>query len=187
MDELEIDLVKQAKKGSQIAFGQLYNKYKPMVESTARMYSKDQDDVDDLTSTVFIKVFKKLNTFVTNDSFEKWVKTIAINTCIDYTRKIKRDQVLVYVDNDENSIQLPSEDDDPEELLVRKEISQELADAKEILTEKQFEVMQLYYSEGYLYREIAEKLALPLGSVKSEIHRAKLKLNKVLTSNNKSQ
>lgn len=188
MEEKELILIEQAKKGCQKAFGQLYNKYQKMVAATVRMYAKDPYIVDDLINTVFIKVFKKLNLFVTNDSFEKWVKTIAINTCIDYTRVIKREQILISVDKNENAIQIKSLENIADEEIIESEKSDEIKKAYASLTDKQAEIVEMYYNEGYLYREIAKKLAIPIGTVKSELHRAKQKLKLVLTkSNNKSQ
>lgn len=188
MEESEIILIEQAKKGSQLAFGKLYDMYSNMVLGVARTYARDDDTAHDLTNTVFIKIYEKLSLFVTNDSFEKWVKTIAINTCIDYVRKMKRERTIVSVDSDDTQIQIESEDPNPLVKLLMAERSAELEMAYKVLTPKQFELINLYYIDGYLYREIADKLAIPLGTVKCELHRAKLKLKKSLTkSNNKSQ
>lgn len=184
MDDKELILIEQAKKGCQKAFEQLYNKYSKMVESTVRMYTKEPSIIDELKNTVFIKVFKKLNYFVTNDSFEKWVKTIAINTCIDYTRCKKREFKFISVDNDEFNIQLQSLYSSPDDNLIETETSSKFKEACKGLTKKQLSLIELYYIEGYLYREIAKKLALPIGTVKSELYRAKLKLKQLLTTSN---
>ena len=116
-----IDLVEQAKNGSQLAFTKLYNTYNKMVWFTIFNIVKNSDVTDDLVSIVFTKAYKKLDSYVNHISFEMWLKTIAVNASIDYIRRNKKEQLNNYVDEDESPIQLSDLEKSPEENLILKE------------------------------------------------------------------
>ena len=78
------ELIKQAKEGNQLAFTKLYEKYKQIIYVTIYRIVNNKDAADDLLSITFVKAFSKLDSYVTNISFEMWLKTIAINSSIDY-------------------------------------------------------------------------------------------------------
>lgn len=69
-----IDLIEQAKKGSQKAFSELYYRYKSNIWYTILNVVKNTDVADDLTSIVFTKAYEKLSTYVNHISFEMWLK-----------------------------------------------------------------------------------------------------------------
>ena len=83
------DLIKQAKEGKQIAFTKLYEKYKQTIYITIYRIVNNRDVADDLTSITFVKAFSKISSYVNNISFEMWLKTIAINSSIDYIPILK--------------------------------------------------------------------------------------------------
>ena len=116
-----IDLIEQAKKGSQKAFSELYYRYKSNIWYTILNVVKNTDVADDLTSIVFTKAYEKLSTYVNHISFEMWLKTIAVNASIDYIRRNKKEQLNNYVDEDESPIQLSDLEKSPEENLILKE------------------------------------------------------------------
>lgn len=182
MKEHEIQLVKQAKKGSQKAFEALYKLYKRPVLSTIYMYYQDKDIVDDILNITFTKAFKKLNKFVIHDSFKSWVKTIANNTCIDQKRKDKVQMVLQSVDDENNHYQFISEQLNAEESTILVDKQKHLKKCISQLPERQRKALTMFYFEGRLYREIAKLLAVPEGTIKSDISRARDKL-KIIINN----
>lgn len=180
MDENEILLVKQAKAGSKAAFNSLYKLYVYAVRYTIRQFYKQPEIIDDLINVTFIKAYKKLYTFVTTDSFKAWLCKIANNSCIDYKRK--KDKLKTQSLDDE-SLFIPITDTVPnaEDVVVRMEEVRNLQKCIKLLPKKQQVMLDLFYFEGKLYREIADMLALPLGTVQSDLNRAKHKLKKLLT------
>ena len=92
-------LIDQAKEGKQLAFTKLYNKYYNTVRYVTYNIVRNIDVADDLTSVAFTKAFMKIEKYVDNISFEMWLKTIAINTAIDFIRK-SRNEKNDYVDDD---------------------------------------------------------------------------------------
>lgn len=182
MEEHEIQLIKQAKKGCQRAFESLYKLYKPAVLSTISTYYQDEDRVSDILSIVFTKAFKKLNKFIVNDSFKSWIKTIANNTCIDYKRKDKQERILQSVDDEENSYQFISEQPNVEESTIQVETLKHLKRCISKLPKRQGKALSMFYFEGKLYREIAKELAIPEGTIKSDISRAREKLKSIINN-----
>lgn len=180
MTEKEINLVTQAKSGSKEAFNKLYTKYASSVRFTIRQFYTQPDMIDELMSITFVKAYKKLNTFVTNDSIRAWLCTIASNSCIDYQRK-KNKFKLLSLDDEGLFIPISTTVPNAEENMVRIEEVRKLHKCIKMLTSKQQKIINMFYFEGKLYREIADTLALPLGTVQSDLNRAKHKLKKLLT------
>lgn len=180
MTEKEIKLVEQAKRGSNVAFSRIYNSYVNSVRSTIHQFFKQPDIVDDLINITFIKAHKKLHTFVTNESLKSWLCTIATNSCIDYKRK--KDKFKVQSLDDEDSfLQVSTLVPNAEEDIIKKEEVRKLLECIKLLPKKQQQILNMFYFDGMLYREIADTLALPLGTVQSDLNRAKHKLKSLLT------
>ena len=87
-----INLVEQARNNEERAFTTLYNKYYTTVWFTVYNIVKNRDVTEDLISIVFTKAFKKLDLYTEHISFEMWLKTIAVNSSIDYIRKMKNEK-----------------------------------------------------------------------------------------------
>lgn len=175
MTEELINLVEQAKSGSERAFNKLYLQYKQTIWFTIYNIVKNRDIADDLVSVVFTKVYMKLESYVSHISFEMWLKTIAVNTSIDYIRRMKKEQLNNYVDDDESTIQLSDVERSPEEDLVLKEKLKIVLEAIPTLKTKYRELITARM-EGLSYKDIAEKLAMDELTVKSELNKARQKL-----------
>lgn len=176
------DLIKQAKEGKQIAFSKLYERFKKIIYLTIIKIVKNKDVADDLLSTTFVKAFTKLDSFVENISFEMWLKTIAINSSIDYVRHYKKDSGLYWIDDDENcKIQLSSAADySPEENLIFKETDSNLSEAFNRLRFKYRNILELRTVQNLSYKEISEQLGLSESQVKSTLNKAREKLKQLL-------
>jgi RNA polymerase sigma-70 factor (ECF subfamily) len=170
-----IDLIEQAKKGSQKAFSELYYRYKSNIWYTILNVVKNTDVADDLTSIVFTKAYEKLSTYVNHISFEMWLKTIAVNASIDYIRRNKKEQLNNYVDEDENPIQLSALERSPEEDLILKEKLDIVLQAIPTLKKKYRDLINARI-DGMSYKEIASKLAMNELAVKGNLNKARQKL-----------
>lgn len=170
-----IDLVEQAKKGSQRAFSKLYHKYKTTIWYTILNVVRNVDVADDLTSVVFTKAYEKLSTYVDHISFEMWLKTIAVNTSIDYIRRNKKEQLNNYVDDDESNIQLPGIERSPEEELILKEQLDIVLKTIPTLKKKYRDLINARIN-GISYKDIAKQLAINELAVKGDLNKARQKL-----------
>jgi RNA polymerase sigma-70 factor (ECF subfamily) len=143
-----------------------------------------KEDVEDLTQEAFIKAFNSLEKFDKQFSFATWLCKIATNNCIDYLRKKKLSTFSIdkEIESDEDNMQfeIPDSNFIPDKNILDSERKKILQNAIQNLPEKYRQVIILRHQEEMDYEEIAEKLDLPLGTIKAHIFRAREMLYKSL-------
>ena len=131
-------------------------------------------------SSVFTKVYLKLETFTQHISFEMWLKTITVNTAIDYVRKSKKEKLNDYIDDDTSSLQLGGLDNSPEENMIMQQNIDHVLECIPKLKKRYRDLIYLKL-DGKSYKEIAQILALPENTVKTGLNKARNRL-KILFS-----
>lgn len=169
-------LIEQAKTGKQEAFTKLYNQYHRLIRYIIYDLVKDESLTNDLTSVTFTKAFSKIDSYVNPISFEAWLKTIAVNTVIDHVRANKEQQQNYSIDNEESSIQLEDTKIDPETEIIKYESVELLKMALKKLRSKYRNLLEMRYFSGYTYEQLSSLLGIPIGTVKSDLNKAKRKL-----------
>lgn len=172
-----IDIIEQAKNGSQRAFSELYYRFKPNIWLVIMNVVKNTDVADDLTSVVFTKAYEKLSTYVDHISFEMWLKTIAVNSAIDYIRRNKKEQLNDYVDDEGNNIQISDTYKSPEEELIMKEKLDIVLKTIPTLKQRYQDLIKARLN-GLSYKQISELFALDELTIKSELNKARQKLKR---------
>ena len=178
MKEEEKLLVEQARDGSERAFSTLYNTYKKTVWYTAFKVVNNTDVADDITSMVFTKVYTKLDTYTQHISFEMWLKTITVNTAIDYIRRNKKEQLNNYIDEEDSTIQLNGLEHSPEDNLIFQQNINIVMDCIPRLKKK---YRDLIYArlDGKSYQQISEELAIPEATVRTCLNKARQRLREM--------
>jgi RNA polymerase sigma factor (sigma-70 family) len=143
-------------------------------------YMPDRDTAQEVLQEGFIKVFEKLGAFDFKGSFEGWIRRIIANTAIDAIRKSKKDPYLT--DND-NDFKLGASDpmverDEVEFTDLKAEIAME---AIQKLSPAYRTVFNLFVLEDYSHKEIAELLGISEGTSKSNLAKAKMNLQKIVS------
>jgi len=154
---------------AQRALIRLYYGY---VKSIALRYSSDDQDADEILNDTFLKVFRKLQQFDVNQPFKAWIRTIAVNTAIDYYRKHLSEPV-------HQEIGLLPVPDMKEDVLSRISAS-EILNLVRKLSPVYRMVFTLYAIDGYSHKEIAEKLGIREGTSKSNLQDARHRLQKMI-------
>jgi RNA polymerase sigma-70 factor (ECF subfamily) len=159
--------------GSEQASRDLVRRYeRPVFNLIVRMV-RDPALAEDLAQETFVKVFAHLDTYDCRYKFASWILKIAHNTTIDYLRRPRPTAVSLddcdERDHGHHDAGAPS----PLALVERKELADVLDDAIDRLRPEYRQVVVLRYHEELSYEEIAEVLDLPLGTVKSYLHRAR--------------
>lgn len=172
-------LIEQAKRGDNKAFNQLYNRYYKLIRYIIFDITKNDDITKDLVSLTFIKAFKKLDSYVNPISFEAWLKTIAVNTTIDYIRASKDLQNNSSIDDEDNTIQLEEVSLDPESDMIKTEDIELLRIALTRLRSKYRSLIELRYFKNLSYDQLSVELGIPVGTVKSDLNKAKRKLKAI--------
>lgn len=168
-------LIKKAVAGNPQAQKHLYEKHAPKMLGVCRQYVKDLEFAEDVMVTGFVKVFKYLDTFKFEGSFEGWVRRIMIREAITYLRKkqfVVFDDVI-YERNTHHHIAVAS-DIDVEQIQMW--IDQ--------LPEGYKTVFVLYAVEGYKHSEIAELLQISESTSKSQLFKARRILQEQLKEQN---
>ena len=177
------ELIKQAKEGKQIAFTKLYNRFNKVIYHTIYYIVNNKDATDDLLSVTFTKAFSKLDSYVNNISFEMWLKTIAINSSIDYIRKTKKENANYWIDDSDSCFQLnDTAGHSPEEDYIFNETSSMVDNALSRLRFKYKNIIDLRTIQNLSYKQISEKTGLTESQVKSQLNRARDKLKQLLTN-----
>ena len=171
----EKQLIKKAAAGNHEAQKRIYEKHAPKMLGICRQYVKDLQFAEDVMIGGFLKVFKNLDSFKFNGSFEGWIRRIMIRESISYLRK---QQFVVYDDElyerNEGETNAISSEMDAEHIQM-------LIDA---LPEGYKMVFILHVVEGYKHNEIAEILQISESTSKSQLFKARKMLQEKLKKQN---
>lgn len=198
MDDLEFDtnlsvkavydynLIRAAlDKGDQKAYAELMERYRDSVYFMLLKMVNNKDDAEDLTIEAFGKAFKRLSQYTPTYAFSTWLFKIASNNCIDFIRRKK--MIMFSIDkkfeNDEGgelNMDIRADSPNPEEHMVRKQKVKHMHDIVDKLKPRYRVLVELRYFDELSYEEIAEKLDLPLGTVKAQLFRAREFLANIL-------
>ena len=163
------ELIVQSLSGDTSAFGVLILRYRRMVIGIAYRVCGDATLAEDVAQETFIRVWDRLPTYRPKGNFRGWIGRIASNLTIDALRRQKPT-----VDIEKMVLEAPSER--PEAAALRSERAAAVKAAIARLPEQTRAALVLREYEGFSYREIADGLSIPLGTVKSRLNDARRRL-----------
>ena len=174
-------LIAECLGGRRDSFGELVSRYQARLYNAALRLVQSPDDAADVVQDAFLNAYQSLHTFKGDAEFFTWLYRIAFNTAISFKRK-KRPSVSLEAHAGETGIDPddPSEYVKPGAALERTEAERQLSDAIGRLSAEHREVLLLKDIEGMKYEEIAEVLGVPIGTIRSRLHRARLELRDLL-------
>ena len=184
-DMNESELIFAARKGDAEAFNQLVLRYQDRIYNLAVRILGDEDDAGDITQNTFMTAYLNLPRF-RNGSFLSWLFRIATNSCYDIFRQRKRHPVMSMEDKDlfeEKLIPLDnisSSNNIPEVEYERRELEEVVQHALSRLDIDQRAVLILVDQQECEYQEAAQILGIALGTLKSRLARARLRLRDLL-------
>jgi len=178
------ELAALAAQGREAAFREILARYERPVFSLVYRMVRDRTLAEDLAQEAFIRAFNAIRSYDSSYKFSNWIFKIANNHTIDHLRKKKLDTVSIHgsphATSDEeinrSRVVLESGDENPLELLEHRELGGQIEESIGELREEYRTVILLRHVEGYAYEEIAEIMELPLGTVKTYLHRARNEL-----------
>jgi RNA polymerase sigma-70 factor, ECF subfamily len=179
----DTDLVARAAAGDGVCFDQLVERYHRQIANFVFRMVGNYETALDLTQEVFIKVYSSLGRYNPEFKFSTWIYKIASNTAIDYLRKQSVSVSPLYMvsgDDEEFELPIPAKGPNPERALERTERSAQIEEAISKLPPRYRELIVLRHVSELSYDEIAEVTALPLGTVKNRIFRAREAMRKHL-------
>ena len=180
----DADVVGRALRGSQDAYRELVLRYQRPVYALVLRMVRDAALAEDLSQEVFLKAFRALATFAPERRFSSWLLKIAHNACLDHLRRHHPQLEPLSGDDDESPGPLAfladSSAEPPDAAQERADLRRALERAIAALRPEYREVILLRHQEDLAYEEIAEITGLPLGTVKTHLHRARRALAEAL-------
>jgi RNA polymerase sigma-70 factor (ECF subfamily) len=177
-------LIADCLSGRRDAFGELVFRYQARLYNAAMRLVDNPEDAADVVQDAFLNAYQSLHTFKGDAEFFTWLYRIAFNTAITLKRK-KRPAVSLEATGPDGRIDPddPSEYVKPGAALERNEDERELQEAMNRLSHEHKEVLVLKDIDGLKYEDIAEILGVPIGTIRSRLHRARLELRALLMPN----
>lgn len=185
-DDREIVLL--ALEGRERGFKELVRRYERPIFSLVFRMVRDRELAEDLAQEAFVKVFRALDQYDPAHRFSSWLFKVAHNVAVDHLRRKQLDTVSIDgsphgdpADGSRDSgISLPSTLESPEEFTENRELGDRIEQAIGRLRPDYRAAVLLRHVEGYSYEEVAEIMEVPLGTVKTYIHRARGELRTIL-------
>lgn len=185
-------LVRRCVAGDSAAWQEIVQQYHRRIYNICYRFSGSPDDASDLTQEVFIKIYRTLGTFDgSRAAFMTWVTTVTRNLLVDHFRKGKYDRVTESLEaapgGQEDGLtlveQLQDQSISPERRVQRLQVQKVVHEALQKLSPELREALILRDLQDMDYKEIAQVLKIPEGTVKSRINRGRTELARLLQRN----
>ena len=195
VNETEMDrskektIIRSVLDGDTAAYESLIAQYQPRVFATARKYARRESEVEDIVQEIFIKAFKKLDSYREEAPFEHWLMKISVRTCYDYLRKHQRSKVSTFSDitqDDFDLLDLYGEDEHPAR-ENHEAVSKLVHDLMKQLQPAARMVITLLDIEGKSVKEIAKITGWSVSLVKVRAFRARKEMRKILENFNQEK
>lgn len=168
-------LIDEALAGDSGAFGQLVQKYQDRLFNTVIHVTGSREEAEDVVQDAFVQSFLKLESFQRNSAFYTWLYRIAFNVAISRRRR-RRPTLSVETTREVSGSEPVDASEAASDRLERQERASQLQAALAELTEEHRLILVLREMEGLCYERISEILDLPVGTVRSRLHRARTQL-----------
>ena len=182
------EVVALARQGREAAFRELIGRYQRPVFSLIYRLVRDREKAEDLAQDTFIKVLNALDRYDPSYKFSSWIFKIAHNTSLDHLRKKEPETLSLdgsphattQSEVEASTISVLSTEESPEDYAASRELGATLEVAIGRLRPEYRTAIVLCHVEGWAYEDIAQTMGVPLGTVKTYIHRARNELKKQL-------
>jgi len=176
----DAELLTQYTAGDEAAFREIVNRYKNSLYAFLRQFLNRHDLVEDVFQETFLQLYSSRNSFDTNRPLRPWLFTIAANKAKDARRKWQRTAAVsigTMSDSQDLSFDdmlntVTSDNTLPYEELQKDETALRVGQIISNMPENLREILGLAYFQGFSYKQMAEILSIPIGTVKSRLHTA---------------
>lgn len=178
VDDSDLALVSRTKAGDIEAFSELARRHQRVVYNLAYRFMRDGALAEDMAQEAFLKAYRLLSGFRGDCSFSTWLYRVTCSVCLtELNRRKRRGEVDLTPINAGEATTDPEEASDMPE-LIRRCVTK--------LPERYATIVTLYYLDEISYEEIAETMSIPMGTLKTWMHRARHQLRKIVEKEMKS-
>ena len=173
----DFELAQAASKGDMFSFEEIYQRHHRRVYAICLRMLQNAAEAEDLTQDVFIQLYRKIGSFRGDSAFTTWLHRLTVNQVLMHFRKrtVKFEKTT---EEGETPVQIVGGTENPRKMPIVDKIA--LENAIEQLPEGYKNVFVLHDIEGYEHEEVARILGCSVGTSKSQLHKARLKLRKLL-------
>lgn len=173
----DIELTRMATGGDMAAFEEIYRRHHRRVYSICLRMLQNTSEAEDLTQDVFIQLYRKIGSFRGDSAFTTWLHRMTVNQVLMHFRKrtVKYERTT---EEGETPVQIVTGTSNPEKMRIVDKIA--LDNAIEQLPAGYKNVFMLHDVQGFEHEEVARILGCSVGTSKSQLHKARLKLQKLL-------
>jgi RNA polymerase sigma-70 factor (ECF subfamily) len=182
----DVDLVEEALGGNQLSFQLLVERYQERIFGLARHYTKSAVEVEDIVQDTFLKAYRRLETFQRQSSFSTWLYRIAVNTALDFLKRVGRSPVQAVEDPELTAAPVRGQAGSgvtiagPDAALRREEVARITAEVLAELPEIFRTALVLRELEGMAYQQMADVLGISIGTVESRLFRARARFKEAM-------
>ena len=169
-------IIQRCLAGDQAAWERIVRLHWRKVFNIAYKFVGKHDEAEDLTQDVFLKIFKSLNTFDRRANFQTWLISVSRNLCIDHYRSVRKERETINRDIDPNDLSPAAKTVSPHAALEQRDRVVLLRAALDKLAPTLRTAVMMRDIQEMTYQEIADRLRLPEGTVKSRINRGRTEL-----------
>jgi RNA polymerase sigma-70 factor (ECF subfamily) len=169
-------LIQRCLQGEELAWNTIVQQYRRKIFNVAYKFVGRHEEAEDLTQEIFLKVFKSLDTFDRRANFQTWLISVSRNLCIDHYRKVRQERQTIDRRVDASELSPVSPDPGPVSALEQQDRVVLLREALSALPESLRTAVLMRDIQELSYQEIAGRLRLPEGTVKSRINRGRMEL-----------
>jgi RNA polymerase sigma-70 factor, ECF subfamily len=170
------EIIQRCLTGDQAAWESIVRQHWRKVFNIAYKFVGKHDEAEDLTQDVFLKIFKSLNTFDRRANFQTWLISVSRNLCIDHYRSVRKERETINRDVDPGDLAPASSTASPYAEIELRDRVKLLRVALDKLAPTLRTAVMMRDIQEMSYQEIADKLSLPEGTVKSRINRGRTEL-----------
>jgi RNA polymerase sigma factor (sigma-70 family) len=170
------EIIQRCLNGDQVAWEQIVRMHWRKVFNIAYKFVGKHDEAEDLTQDVFLKIFKALDTFDRRANFQTWLISVSRNLCIDHYRSVRKERETINRDIDPGDLTPVSQTVSPQAALEHRDRVELLRTALDKLAPTLRSAVMMRDIQEMTYQEIADRLNLPEGTVKSRINRGRTEL-----------
>lgn len=171
--DVDAELVARCQRGERAAQYALYQRHKDLVFNLAMRMANHQQEAEDISQKVFLKVFRKIDSFRAESAFSSWLYRLTMNVCINHFHSEKRRKQRMV-----NELETASRDFHQREDF---DLQPHLERAIRALPAGYRMVFLLHDVEGFNHKEIGEMMSCSEGTSKSQLHKARKELKQLLT------
>jgi RNA polymerase sigma-70 factor (ECF subfamily) len=177
MSQRDRDIIHRILNGQPSAFAELVDAHKDKAMTLAMRILKNRADAEEALQDAFIRVFKSLQNFKGEANFSTWFYRIVYNVCLTALRK-RGEHFLVKLDDEAFKSEIAADEINPLEMLESEELQRLLDVEIKRLPANYGAIFTLFYVQELSYDDICSVTGMPLGTVKTQLHRARLLLKK---------